>query len=99
MAVVMQMEWPGISAERYDEVREGTKFETEWPSGGIFHVAAIDGDVLRITDVWESEDAFNAFVETRLMPFVVSTGITSEPHIKFYEAINVFNLEALAVKQ
>ena len=41
------------------------------PAGGVFHVAAIDDAGVHITDVWESEDALNAFLGDRLMPKLV----------------------------
>jgi hypothetical protein len=91
MAVMMQMEWPGVTAEQYEQVRVGTNFEGDPPAGGIFHVAALDGDKLRITDVWETPEQFQAFVEQRLMPCVQSLGITAEPQVSIYPAINVFN--------
>ena len=87
MAIMMQMEWPGVTAEQYEQVRVGTNFEIEWPVGGIFHVAALDGDKLRVTDVWESPEAFNSFVETRLMPCVASLGITSQPEVTILPAV------------
>jgi hypothetical protein len=94
MAIMMQMVWQGVTAEQYDQVRVGTRFETDRPAGGIFHVAAVDGDTLRVTDVWESAEAFNAFVEGRLMPCVQSLGITSQPQVNIYTAINVYNPDA-----
>ena len=99
MAIMMVMEWPDVSAAQYDEVKRITNFENDWPAGGMFHVAAVDGTTLRVTDVWESAEQFQAFAETRLMPCVQQLGITSQPNISILPAHNVFNLTALAAKK
>jgi hypothetical protein len=36
MAIVMSMEWPGVSAAQYEEVRRITNFENDQPPGGTF---------------------------------------------------------------
>jgi|EndMetStandDraft_3_1072993.scaffolds.fasta_scaffold725460_2 hypothetical protein len=99
MAVLMSMEWPGVSAAQYDEVKRITNFENDWPAGGMFHVAALDGDTLRVVDVWESPEQFQAFVDSKLMPCVQQLGITQEPKISILPAHNVFNPGALAAKK
>ena len=99
MAIMMSMEWPGVSAAQYDEVKRITNFENDWPAGGVFHVAALDGDTLRITDVWERAEDFQAFVASRLMPCVQQLGITSQPNVNIYPAHNVFNPGAPAAKK
>ena len=42
MAVVMIMEWPGVTLEQYDQARELIGWEREVPAGGMYHVAAHD---------------------------------------------------------
>jgi hypothetical protein len=96
MAVMMTMEWPGVSAAQYDELKRITNFENEWPDGGMFHVAALDGDVLRVVDVWQSAEQFQAFVDSRLTPTVQQLGITTQPSVSVLPAHNVFNPTALA---
>jgi len=99
MAIMMVMEWPNVTAAQYDELKRITNFENDWPDGGLFHVAAIDGDKLRVTDVWESPEKFQAFVDSRLMPAVQQMGVTSQPNISIYPAHNVFNPGALAARK
>lgn len=84
MPIVMMMRWPAVSLEGYDEVRRVTKFDTDAPSGGIYHVATHDGENLRVVDVWESAEDFQQFVETRLMPAVAQLGLPGEPQIEVY---------------
>lgn len=90
MAVVMIMEWPGVTLEQYEAVRRTTRFEEDIPPGGIFHVAAHDGSGLRVTDVWETADDFNRFRDNRLMPAVQQAGITTEPKVEVYPTYNIF---------
>ena len=40
------------------------------PVGGISHVAIVDGGQVKIFDVWESEEAMNAFTSERLLPAI-----------------------------
>jgi hypothetical protein len=90
MAIVMMMRWPGATLAEYEDVRRISNFEGDPPVGGLLHVCAADGDGLRITDVWESAEDFQRFVESRLMPAVAQAGIQSEPQIEIYPAHNLF---------
>jgi hypothetical protein len=84
MAVVVWIEWDGVTVEQYDAARKLVNWEANPPTGGIFHVAAVADQGLRITDVWESAEAFQTFVERRLMPGVKQLGIQSEPRVQIY---------------
>ena len=94
MAVVMQMHWPEIGVEEYDEARAKVGWETEFPAGAISHVAWMADDGFHVVDVWESEEAFNKFAEERLMPVVKGdVGIEGEPKVKFTKAHRVFDAQ------
>ena len=90
MPIVMFMEWDGVTLEQYDAVRKLVKWETEKPHGGIFHVAAFSDKALRITDLWESAEAFQTFVEKRLTPGVKKAGIAGEPKVEIYPVHALF---------
>ena len=90
MAIVMFMEWDGVSREQYDAVRERVNWETEVPHGGMFHVAAVTDKGLRVTDLWQSAEAFQTFVAERLMPGVKEVGIAGEPHVEIYPVHALF---------
>jgi hypothetical protein len=81
MAIAMFMHWPGVTAETYDAVRRIARWDVNPPTGALFHVAAADASGLRVADVWESADLFQAFSEQRLMPAVKQVGITTEPEV------------------
>jgi hypothetical protein len=81
MPVVMYMEWDGVSPEQYDEAREKVDWEGDVPDGTILHVPWFVDSGLRVVDVWDSGDQFQAFVEERLMPAVQEIGIEGQPRV------------------
>jgi hypothetical protein len=90
MAVMMQMEWDGIGAEEYDAARQRVNWEGDVPPGALFHVVAVTDGGVRVTDVWESADQFNAFVRDRLMPGIKELGISGEPRIELIPTHAIF---------
>jgi hypothetical protein len=90
MAVLMMMQWDNVTPAQYDKVREVVNFEGDAPKGGLFHVAAFSDKGLRVTDLWERAEDFQAFVENRLMPGVQKAGIQGEPKVEVWPAHNVF---------
>jgi hypothetical protein len=91
MAIVMNMRWPEATLEQYDQLRELVSWEEDLPPGAIFHVAAHDGQQMRVTDVWESAEDFQSFVDTRLMPAVAQIGVQGQPNIEILAAHAMFN--------
>jgi hypothetical protein len=90
MAIVMQMEWPGVGLDTYNEARERVGWEREVPPGAIFHVVGVVDGVFRVTDVWESEAQFNDFFQNRVMPVIAELNLPGEPTITIYEAGRIF---------
>lgn len=76
MAIAVVQEFPIEGDDRttsnYDRVQEALGVKENPPAGGIVHTAGFDeqAGVFRIFDIWESEDAWNAFFNDRLMPVV-----------------------------
>jgi quinol monooxygenase YgiN len=60
------------STPNYDRVQEALGVRENPPAGALVHTAGFDeqAGVFRIFDVWESEDAWKAFLNDRLMPVV-----------------------------
>ena len=90
MRIAMLMNWEGVTQEQYDQVRSIVNWESDIPNGAVLHVATHDGNALRVTDVWESGEALNNFVQDRLMPGVAKVGITSQPKIEVYPVHAIF---------
>ncbi len=76
MAVAVIQEFPLEGDDRtttnYDRVQEALGIRADPPAGGLVHAAGFDEEagVFRLFDVWESEEAWNAFFNDRLMPVV-----------------------------
>jgi hypothetical protein len=88
---VMQMRWAGVTPEQYEQARSQVDWEGDVPDGAVLHVAGFDGDDLCVTDVWDSPEHFQRFVEARLMPAVQEIGIEGEPEVRFYPVTLIFN--------
>jgi hypothetical protein len=91
MAIVMQMRWEGVTPEQYAQAQEVVKWESDVPKGGVFHVAWFESGALRVTDVWETAEDFQTFVDQRLMPGVAEVGIQGEPQVEIQPAHRIFD--------
>ena len=88
MAIVLVHEGPTVTRENYDATVEkltGGKSEMEsfsdWPVEGIIvHIAGESENGFRVVDVWESEEAAQAFGE-KLGPVLEEAGITDPPEM------------------
>jgi hypothetical protein len=76
MAVLVIFSGEGFTKQMYESLRPEVKWETNLAPGGLVHACGFDGaGNLHVADVWESEDAMNAFVGTRLIPGFNKLGI------------------------
>lgn len=78
--IVMHMIHPKMSAAQYDSI------VSDLAAAGlgkiperIYHVAAPHGEGWHVTDVWESEEAFNKFGETMVPILIKHAGSAVEP--------------------
>jgi hypothetical protein len=90
MAILLLMEWPGVTQAQYEAAMRELNMDVDPPIGGVLHVAALTSTGLRVVDVWESEDAFHTFAETRIMPAARKVGITSEPRVEIAQLHNLY---------
>jgi quinol monooxygenase YgiN len=75
MAVGLIMNFPGGTQEQYEAVLEQLNLRGRMPPGGISHAAGpIDGG-WRVVDVWESQEAFDAFLHEKLYQAMQSAGM------------------------
>jgi hypothetical protein len=82
MRVVMIMKWDGVTTDQYELVRKSVNWEGNKPNGAVFHVSAFGNNTMHVTDIWESGDDFNNFVQNRLMPGVAQAGIHGQPQVE-----------------
>lgn len=85
----MVMKWDGVTADQYEQMRKTVNWEGNMPKGALFHVAAFHNNACRVTDIWESGDDFNNFVQNRLMP-ATAAGIKGEPQVEMFPVHAIF---------
>jgi hypothetical protein len=90
VSVVMLMHWRETTPEEYEQVREIVRWDQDVPDGAKLHVSGFANDGLHVLDVWESEDAFQSFMQSRIMPAVQEVGIAGEPEVQFFPVQGVF---------
>lgn len=75
---------PSMTSEKYDQsVRHLESTLEHWPADGMqYHVAFTAGGSFRVSEIWESQEKFEAFGQT-LMPILAELGIglAGEPEI------------------
>jgi heme-degrading monooxygenase HmoA len=90
MATVMNMHWPEVTKQQYEQVRNDVKWETEKPAGAKFHVAWWADDGFHVLDLWDSPQDFQNFVQSRLTAAAQRAGITTQPNVQISEAHAIF---------
>jgi hypothetical protein len=94
MAVFVELDFEGFTTEQYDEVDAALDPQGNPPDGMIAHSARMDGDTLRILDIWESPEAFGAFAESRLSATLAETlgdDAPPPPQPRFTELHNAYS--------
>jgi hypothetical protein len=97
MAVIVHVMLPDVTEDQYDRVRAAAGWLDKAPDGGIAHVTWWEGAACHNVDAWESEAAFNAFVEQRLGPAMAQAGVDAQPQITFHAAHEVFLPKAVTL--
>ena len=95
MALALLFTPSSMTAEQYDEViRQLETAGVGSPAGRRYHVCFGTGARLRVLDVWDSQEAFNAFGQT-LMPILQQVGLDpgqpeiAEVHNEIAEVHNI----------
>ena len=94
MAILLIVRGDGYTKELYENARKEVNWEGNPPPGFISHAASFDksGNTLVVADIWESEDQWNNFLNTRLTPFFQKA---KAPPIKT-EIYQIHNIDAFA---
>ena len=61
MAVTVFARYPGLSPQLYDEVVATLDLDASPPIGAILHLVGEGQDGLQVTEIWRTEQAFQAF--------------------------------------
>jgi hypothetical protein len=94
MKTMMIMKWDGVTPDQYEQVRKHVNWEGNKPKGAIFHVASFGNNALHVTDIWESADDFNNFVQSRLMDGVAQAGIQGQPQVETFPVQAIYVADA-----
>jgi hypothetical protein len=70
MATAMMMRWDGLTVDQYEQALEKVGWDRNVPDGAKLHVSGFSDGGLNVLDVWESPEAFQAFLDHRLGPAV-----------------------------
>ena len=89
MAIAVVMDFEGGTLDQYDRVVDAMGLEHGGPTppGALFHWVTETEGGLRVTDVWESQEAFQQFAEEQIGPQTAAVGL-SEPQMAFHEVHN-----------
>jgi hypothetical protein len=90
MSIVVRFSPRSLTAQKYDETSARIRETVDWPPDGLdVHVCFGSDANLRVSEIWDSREQFEAFGE-RLMPMLAEAGIefSGEP-----EVFEVHNLE------
>lgn len=69
MAVILQQVMPeGVAIELLDEVTDEMGVDGNPPDGLLVHVHFEQGGKVHVVDVWDSQEGYETFRESRLMP-------------------------------
>lgn len=90
MAVMLVMDWEGVTPEQYDQAKELVNWEGDPAPGGIYHASGFDEAGLHVVDIWESAEDFQRFVGERLTPGVQQLGIAGQPEVRIYPIHDLF---------
>jgi hypothetical protein len=75
MAITVVVTPASMTTAQYDEIiKRLEQAGAGTPAGRLYHVCFGSGDQLRVTDVWESGEAFEQFGQT-LMPILQQVGV------------------------
>src|ERR1044071_178263 len=90
MAFLWIMEWAGITPEKYDEIRSALEWDAQPPRGLYVHAAGFDDKGLVLTEVWQSPDHVQVYMDDRLLPVVRKLGIHTNPRVDLYQTHYVY---------
>jgi hypothetical protein len=85
----------GMSKDMYENVVKEVNWDNNPPPGAIFHAASFDkSGNFCVAEVWESEDQWNNFLNTRLKP-AMQKGNVSPPKTQIFQVHNINALQGL----
>ena len=84
-----EMLFSGGTIEQYEQVitKMGFEHHGKGPPGAVFHWVTKTDDGLKVVDLWESPEQFQAFADSQIGPFSAEVGL-GEPEITTHPVHN-----------
>jgi len=92
MAVMVSARYPGLGPQLYDEVVATLDLDANPPIGAILHVVGECPDGLHVTEIWRTEQSFQAF-QDRFLQALQFRGYMSPPTVEIGPLHNLFAVE------
>jgi hypothetical protein len=94
MSEVLVLEFAGVTEDHYQAVNkilevDSSGGEGDWPAGLHSHVAGLRDDRLVVVEVWESQDAQDAFMG-RLGPALGQAGVPQPSRMEWLSLVGQF---------
>jgi hypothetical protein len=90
MGILVRYHPTNVTPETYDKVNKQITESGDWPPDGfVYHVCFGSHDDLKVSEIWDSREQFEASAPQR-MPILEAAGIefAGEP-----EVLDVYNIE------
>ena len=90
MSIVVRFNPTSLTTEKYDEaLRRHEEAGVEFPPDGLdYHVCFGSDGNLRVSEIWDSREQFEAYGE-RLMPILADVGIEFSGEPEIFEVHNI----------
>lgn len=99
MAVSVVTRYPDLPAATYDQVIASLDLDANPPAGAILHVAGGGDAGFVISEIWQTEETFRAYLDYRLRPALRTHGVTTEPTVEITPLRNVFAADMATVER
>ena len=88
MAILVIYTGQGVDKGQYEAVRKEVDWERRQPAGLVLQAAAFNDTGIKVADVWESQQAFDEFLNKRLKPAMQKLKIAA-PQVEIFPLHNV----------
>jgi hypothetical protein len=91
MAICLTVDLPGVTQQQYDAILQamGRSLGSAPEPGQVFHVAGPYAGGWRVVDVWESQAAFDQFLQGQLAAALTKVGIALTAAPDVFEVYNI----------
>jgi hypothetical protein len=89
MSIVVRFPLSNVTKQQYDSVHAALEQSGDWPAvGSLIHVVFGDEQNVRVSEIWDSQEQFQAFGE-KLQPKLAAAKIQPAGEPEIFEVLNV----------